>query len=109
MLQKNTQHKATNWTQSTRIEKNKNQFNLSSCLLWFLGGFVFEDSFAKKNEDLTCNTIAVQLKKNLTQIRLNFFLQFKILLIYEKLWKESSKSLAGKIKVDFLGIKKGRC
>jgi len=47
-LQKNTQHKARKWTQSTRREKNEDQFNLSSCLLCFQGGFMFEDSFKKK-------------------------------------------------------------
>jgi len=31
-------------------EKKEDQLNLSSCLLWFLGGFVFEDSFAKKTK-----------------------------------------------------------
>jgi hypothetical protein len=31
-------------------KKNEDQFNLSSCLLWFLGGFVFEDSLAKKTK-----------------------------------------------------------
>jgi len=35
-------------TQSTRRQNNNNHLNLSLCLLWFLGGFVFEDSFAKK-------------------------------------------------------------
>jgi len=50
MLQKNTQHKATKRTSATadtRRQNNNDHFNLSLCLLWFLGGFVFEDSFAK--------------------------------------------------------------
>jgi hypothetical protein len=41
----NTSHKAH--TKHTK-KKNNDHFNLASCLLWFLGGFVFEDSFAKK-------------------------------------------------------------
>jgi hypothetical protein len=40
---KSTQHKDTKHTK----KKNNDHFNLSLCLLWFLGGFVFEDSFAK--------------------------------------------------------------
>jgi hypothetical protein len=52
MLQKKIQHKDTKWTSATADtrKKNEDQFNLSSCLLWFLGGFVFEDSFAKKKK-----------------------------------------------------------
>jgi hypothetical protein len=34
----------------TKTKKNNDHFNLSLCLLWFLGGFVFEDSFAKKRK-----------------------------------------------------------
>jgi len=43
-------------TKFTKI-KNKNNFNLLLCSLWFLGAFVFKDFFAKKNKDLTCNII----------------------------------------------------
>jgi len=50
MLQKNIQHIVKKWTQSTRGEKNEDQFNLSLCLLLFVGDFVFEDSFAKKTK-----------------------------------------------------------
>jgi hypothetical protein len=45
-----TQHKGTKRTQSPQRQKNNDHFNLSLCLLWFLGGFVFEDSFAKKTK-----------------------------------------------------------
>jgi len=37
-------------TQSTRRQNNNDHFNLSLCLLWFPGGFVFEDSFSKKTK-----------------------------------------------------------
>ena len=53
-------------------------FNLSLCLLWFLGGFVFKDFFAKKNKDFACNIIEHQkdfkkLRHSLFDIRYSLF------------------------------------
>jgi len=49
MLQKKSTQSHKVDTKHTK-KKNEDQFNLSSCLLWFLGGFVFEDTFAKKTK-----------------------------------------------------------